>query len=104
MDLHLQGVSFPQQGATKLSLQTHTGVERVVDKTDIEPISENYKLCCVNARQVGWYMGESVTVYSLGKGKAKRYSFRLENDPREVSEWMKVEKVFPNRPKRPKRL
>ena len=66
----------------------------MADKTDIEPISENYKLCCVNARQLGWYMDESVTVYSLGKGKAKRYSFRLENDPREVSEYMKVERWF----------
>ena len=60
-----------------------------VDPLEGKRISEDLDLCIKNARLVGQFMKEGVTIYSFGKGKAITYFFRLENDPREVYEYFK---------------
>jgi len=90
----LQRVFLPIQGATKLSLQTHKRNTNVVNTTDITTITDDFDLCCSNARRSGEYMDEVATVWSFGKGKAKCYFFRLEDDPREVLEYFKKEMVI----------
>ena len=56
------------------------------DSADIDTIGTDRHLCEANAYAVARWMGESATIYSLGKEKAKRFFFRLKGDPREVSE------------------
>ena len=65
-----------------------------VDPLEGKRISEDLDLCIKNARLVGQYLKEGVTIYSFGKGKAITYFFRLENDPREVYEYFKKEVDF----------
>tara|TARA_R100001132_G_C3238486_1_gene70204 strand:+ start:418 stop:771 length:354 start_codon:yes stop_codon:yes gene_type:complete len=115
----MQRVSIPIQGAVKLPLQAHKGDQSManrkgvkkmcrlakqkgfsksnrvkVDPLEGKQISEDLDLCIKNARLVGQYMKEGVTIYSFGKGKAITYFFRLENDPRETCEYFKKEVDF----------
>ena len=68
--------------------------KKIDDPLEGKTIGEDLDLCTKNARKVGHYMKEDVTIFSFGKGKAKRYFFRLASDPREVSEYFKSEITY----------
>jgi hypothetical protein len=71
--------------------------KKIDDPLEVKTIGEDLDLCTKNAKKVGHYMKEDVTIHSLGKGKAKRYFFRLASDPREVSEYSKIEAIKKHR-------
>ena len=67
---------------------------KINDPLEGKTISEDLDLCTKNAKKASHYMKEDVIIYSFGKGKAKRYFFRLASDPREVSEYFKSEITY----------
>ena len=53
-------------------------------------IGLDFGLCQANAYNASKYMKEPVTVYAIGRGKAKRYFFRLDNDTRGVDDMWRI--------------